>query len=150
MRTRQLLKRNLAYYWRTNIAVILGVAAGVAVLSGALLVGDSVRGSLRDLFLQRLGRTEQVVTATGFFREQLSDEIDAAGSIERGFTEAAPLIEIEGSISNEANKTRAGEVRVYGIDDRIRNIHMRELRTPQNREVLISESLAQELAATPG
>ena len=73
MRTQQLLKRNLVYYWRTNIAVILGVAAAVAVLSGALLVGDSVRGSLRDLFLQRLGRTEQVVTATGFFREQISD-----------------------------------------------------------------------------
>ena len=150
MRTRQLLKNNLTYYWRTNIAVILGVAAAVAVLSGALLVGDSVRGSLRDLFLQRLGRTEHVVTATGFFREQLSDEIDAAGSIERGFTDAAPLIEIEGSISHEANKTRAGGVRVYGIDDRFRNFHMRELRTPQNRECLISESLAQELGVRPG
>ncbi|HKO59666.1 MAG TPA: hypothetical protein VJV03_00770, partial [Pyrinomonadaceae bacterium] len=60
MRTSQLLKRNLTYYWRTNVAVVLGVAAAVAVLSGALLVGDSVRGSLRDLFLQRLGRTERV------------------------------------------------------------------------------------------
>ncbi|HKO45239.1 MAG TPA: FtsX-like permease family protein [Pyrinomonadaceae bacterium] len=150
MRTRQLLKRNLVYYWRTNIAVILGVAAAVAVLSGALLVGDSVRGSLRDLFLQRLGRTEQVLTATGFFRERLSDEIDAVASIGRGFTHAAPLIEIEGSISNDANKTRAGGVRVYGIDDRFKDFHFRELRTPQNREVLISDSLAQELGARPG
>ena len=33
----------------------LGVATAVAVLAGALLVGDSVRGSLRDLVLQRLG-----------------------------------------------------------------------------------------------
>ena len=44
------------YYWRTNLAVVLGVATAVAVLAGALLVGDSVRGSLRDLVLQRLGR----------------------------------------------------------------------------------------------
>jgi putative ABC transport system permease protein len=150
MRTRQLLKRNLVYYWRTNIAVILGVAAAVAVLSGALLVGDSVRGSLRDLFLQRLGKTEQVLTASGFFREQLSDEIKAQAGIARGFTDSAPLIEIEGSISNEANKTRAGGVRVYGIDDRFKDFHFRELRTPQNREVLISNSLAQELGAKPG
>ena len=36
----------------------LGVATAVAVLAGALLVGDSVRGSLRDLVLQRLGSTD--------------------------------------------------------------------------------------------
>ena len=48
MRTGQLLKRNLAYYWQTNLAVITGVAIAVAVLAGALLVGDSVRGSLRQ------------------------------------------------------------------------------------------------------
>jgi hypothetical protein len=40
MRTALLLKRNLAYYWRTNLAVVCGVAVAVAVLAGALLVGD--------------------------------------------------------------------------------------------------------------
>ena len=53
---RDLVLRGLVYYWRTNLAVVLGVATAVAVLAGALLVGDSVRGSLRDLVLQRLGR----------------------------------------------------------------------------------------------
>ena len=33
-----LLKRNLAYFWRSNLAVVLGVATAVAVLAGALLV----------------------------------------------------------------------------------------------------------------
>jgi hypothetical protein len=58
MRQRQLVARGLRYYWRTNLAVIAGVATAVAVLAGALLVGDSVRGSLRDLVLQRLGATD--------------------------------------------------------------------------------------------
>ena len=35
----RLILRNLLYYWRTNLAVIGGVAAAVAVLSGALLGG---------------------------------------------------------------------------------------------------------------
>ena len=56
MRPSRLVLRGLTYYWRTNVAVVLGVATAVAVLAGALLVGDSVRGSLRDLVLQRLGR----------------------------------------------------------------------------------------------
>ena len=51
MQTSTLIKRNLIHYWRTNLAVVLGVATAVAVLAGALLVGDSVRASLRDLFL---------------------------------------------------------------------------------------------------
>ena len=58
---RQIVLRSLTYYWRTNVAVVLGVATAVSVLAGALLVGDSVRGSLRDLLLGRLGRTDQVV-----------------------------------------------------------------------------------------
>ena len=62
------------YHWRTNLAVVLGVAAAVSVLAGALLVGDSVRGSLRDIAVGRLGRTDIVVTSTGFFREALAED----------------------------------------------------------------------------
>ena len=51
-----LARRSAAYYWRTNLAVVFGVAAAVSVLAGALLVGDSVRGSLRDLALGRSAR----------------------------------------------------------------------------------------------
>jgi len=64
MRARQIVLRSLTYYWRTNVAVVLGVATAVSVLAGALLVGDSVRGSLRDLLLGRLGKTDQVVVST--------------------------------------------------------------------------------------
>jgi hypothetical protein len=55
MRISTLLARSLAWYWRTNLAVLLGVATAVGVLGGALVVGDSVRASLRDLVLARLG-----------------------------------------------------------------------------------------------
>ena len=59
MTTRTLVQRNLGYYWRTNLAVIFGVATAVAVLSGALLVGDSVRASLRDFRLDALGKNRR-------------------------------------------------------------------------------------------
>ena len=69
MRTATLVRRNLAYFWRTNIAVVLGVATAVAVLAGALVVGDSVRASLRDLVLNRLGKTDTVISGANFFRD---------------------------------------------------------------------------------
>src|SRR5258707_12458881 len=100
MRTSTLLSRNLSYYWRSNLAVIAGVATAVAVLAGALLVGDSVRGSLRDLFLQRLGRTDQIVTAPRFFREQLATDLEQQSQFQSaGFESACPLIALTGTVS---------------------------------------------------
>ncbi len=65
MRTTQLLRQTLLHYWRTNLAVVFGVATAVAVLAGALLVGDSVRASLRDLALQRLRLLQYFTELTG-------------------------------------------------------------------------------------
>ena len=58
MTSLRLILRSARYHWRTNLAVTLGVATAVSVLAGALLVGDSVRGSLRDIAVGRLGATD--------------------------------------------------------------------------------------------
>ena len=75
MDSRRLVLLGLRHYWRTNVAVVLGVAIAVAVLAGALIVGDSVRGSLRDLVLDRLGRADRVVLSSGVFREALAVDL---------------------------------------------------------------------------
>src|SRR5271154_3279746 len=69
----RLILLSLRHFWRMNAAVACGVAVGTAVLTGALLVGDSMRGSLRDLVLGGLGNIDEVLVADHFFREQLAD-----------------------------------------------------------------------------
>jgi len=86
-----LVRRGLQHYWRTNVAVVLGVATAVAVLAGALLVGDSVRGSLRDLVVQRLGRADLAVLSSGFFREALAADLEADTDTPRPIPNLAPL-----------------------------------------------------------
>ena len=56
-----LLLRTILFHWRTNLAVWLGVVAGTAVIGGALIVGDSVRGSLRDMTLARLAGVDMEI-----------------------------------------------------------------------------------------
>src|SRR3989442_193052 len=80
MKLTTLVLRELTYYWRTNVAVVVGVATAVPLLARALLVRDSVRGSLRDLVLQRIGRTDRVLVSSGFFREALADDIRAGAA----------------------------------------------------------------------
>jgi hypothetical protein len=48
-----LAKRSLIFYWRTNLGVLLAVMVSAIVLTGALVIGDSVRYSLNRW--QRLG-----------------------------------------------------------------------------------------------
>src|SRR5262245_46717066 len=96
-----LVRRSLAYYWRTNLAVVLGVATAVAVLAGALLVGDSVRGSLRDLVVQRLGRADRVVVSSGFFRQALAEDLRGDEAFAASFAGVAPLIAMQGQATGQ-------------------------------------------------
>jgi len=140
MRTSILLARNLTWYWRTNLAVLLGVATAVGVLGGALLVGDSVRASLRELVLGRLGNTDYVISRNGFFREALASELGPA----------CPIIAIDGVVAHEASGRRASGVQVYGVDERFWTFQAEPGEAPRGREVLVSEALRRELGNMPG
>ncbi len=139
MTSTRLILRSARYHWRTNLAVTLGVAAAVAVLAGALLVGDSVRGSLRDIAVGRLGRTDSIVTSSGFFREALADDLRAKGA----GTATAPLVIASGFVTHEASGRRAAGVLVYGVDERFWQFHGQ----PPPEGVVISPALAAELGA---
>ncbi|HSE16828.1 MAG TPA: FtsX-like permease family protein [Pyrinomonadaceae bacterium] len=145
MQTTQLIKRSLAYYWQTNLVVVLGVAIAVSVLAGALLIGESVRGSLRDLSARRLGKTDDLIAAPNFFREQLATDLDQRGGA------TCPLIALDGVVVHEASKRRAGGVKVYGVDERFWKFNgVGGVMTPENRNVLVSHSLAGELGSNAG
>src|SRR6185295_6814544 len=146
-----LLNRNLTYYWRGNLAVVLGVATAVAVLAGALLVGDSVRGSLRDLFAGRLGKTDDIVASTNFFRESLAGELQSDSRFVEAFSDACPLIVVNGLVTDEKSGRRASQVQVYGVDARFWKFHgFDRVTAPLDREALLSPDLAREIGSEPG
>jgi hypothetical protein len=153
MRFTDLLTRSLRHYWRTNLAVVLGVATAVTVLGGALLVGDSVRGSLRDLVLQRLGNTDFVVSSPEFFTLGLAG-IAGDPEFERDFTGVAPLIALPAIATNQETGRRAGRVTAYGVDADFWRFHGRSPTQPPfqigDREVLLSAPLAREIGAAEG
>ncbi len=142
MKRSTLIVRSAVYHWRTNLAVTLGVAAAVSVLAGALVVGDSVRGSLRDLALGRLGHTDSVLTSAGFFRDDVAERLRRS----TGASATAPLITSDGFVTVESSGRRASKVLVYGVDDRFWRFHGLEAMDG----VFISPALAAEVGGTPG
>ena len=144
-----LVRRNVRHYWQTNLAVVIGVGVAVAVLAGALLVGSSVRASLRSLALERLGVVDVVVNSASFVRESLAEQLLETGSMREWFVDAVPIVAVEGFVTHQESGRRASGVQVYGVDDRFWRFHGSDpnrFALDRNR-VFVSEGLARELEA---
>ncbi|MFQ5527172.1 MAG: FtsX-like permease family protein [Thermoanaerobaculia bacterium] len=105
--------RGLAHFWRSHLAVTLGAAVACAVLTGALIVGDSVRGSLRDLVLDRLGDVDHAVVSDGFVRSGLGKDLSRGGGLR-----VEPLVSIRGSVlrhDGDGRQRRASDVQIFGV-----------------------------------
>lgn len=107
------------HYRRIHFATAWGVAAAAAVITGALLVGDSMRGSLRALVLGRLGRIDSLLLAEHPFRIELVDALAADPAFREHFTSATPLVLTRGAATASANRTtrRAAGLSILGCRD---------------------------------
>jgi len=145
-----LIKRSLGFYWRTNLGVLLAVAVSTAVLTGALVVGDSVRHSLMMMVDARLGRTQlALVSQNRFFKADLADELSAELK-----TEVAPVLQVRGLIANSDGTALVNRVEILGVDERFFKIGAR----PDNKAfwrnwsegIVLNEPLAERLGVTAG
>ncbi|MCA1584472.1 MAG: hypothetical protein LC791_06760 [Acidobacteria bacterium] len=142
-----LLRSSLRHYWPTHLMVLVGVSVAVAVLSGALLVGHSVRISLRELAVGRLGATDLVLSSAGFVREDFANRLGQASMFPASFQSVAPLIALSGAVTHEASGRTAAKVQVFGVDDRFSRFHGVDSVTPTDRQAFLSPGLAAELGA---
>ena len=98
--------------WRTTIAVALGVGIATAVIVGALLVGDSMRGSLKGLTVERLGTIDSVVAPGGFFDAvRVTSDIDANSQNAAIVLFDRGVLESSGDASVPRSVRRAGKRR---------------------------------------
>jgi putative ABC transport system permease protein len=106
--------RTVAYHARDYLLVLLGIAVAAMVITGSLVIGDSVRGSLRDTALARIGRTDVAVVANGrFLKDTLASSV--AEKLGDG-TIVAPALTLRGLASNGDH--RANAIAVCGVDAR--------------------------------
>ncbi len=103
--------RSAAYHWQSNLPVLLGVAIGAAVLTGALIIGDSLRGSLHDRALRQLNGVESAYLGTRLVREEIAKQLPG---------DVVPVLILQGSIRSETSAGESkylGRVTVIGVND---------------------------------
>jgi ABC-type antimicrobial peptide transport system permease subunit len=147
------------------LAVAGGVVAGTAVITGALLVGDSMQGSLRDLTLQRLGRIDEVLVADRFFRAELADELARQPALARHFAGAVPAILLQTTLETPGRDppTLANRVNLIGCDKRFWDLFPTPVGNTlrgvpghapspvaESGQIVLNEPLARQLGVGPG
>lgn len=148
MTYRTMIKQSLRFYWRTHLGVLLGVAVSTAILVGALVVGDSVRYTLKMLALSRLGKTQLAMASSSrYFREDLADDMETALN-----TPTAPILQMRGIATTGDGTARVNSVQVLGVDERFWELAMSkpEFGVFSGDEVIINERLAEQMGVSEG
>ena len=141
------------YYWRLHVLLALGIAAATAVLTGALIVGDSMRTSLRELALDRLGKIDELIVADGFFTRKLADQLSDSPTFKKGYDSAhAAIMFPSGTVEvgdeyGDSRLRRANAVFVFGVSDSFWELADGSLavESTSGRQVIINQVLADRL-----
>lgn len=105
----------IRYYWRTNLGVFAGATLASAVLTGALLVGNSVDHSLETFAKLRLGTIEfAMTTQQQFILQDLPNALSANLD-----TDVAAALQVRGMAIYQGDtaedRTQVNQVEVLGI-----------------------------------
>jgi len=152
----RLITRSLWHYRRTNLAVLFGLAVATAVITGSLIVGDSVTGSIRDTALLRLGKTRIAVIARHPFRAQLADELAKyIASLPKGNSQPqpvyAPVFSASGMVIRQESGAAVPNVAVLGIDERFGRLFPKEtIPALSGRDAAVNAALARDLGVRTG
>ena len=137
---------SLKHFWQIHLTVALCTAVATGVLAGALIVGDSVRGSLRSLTIERLGAIQHALLADHFFQPDLLQQENKV-----------PAILLNGTVVAPQTRTRASKVNILGVTDNFFTFWEED--TPPNlnksagqpfNTIVINETLQNELNVQVG
>lgn len=144
----QYIIKTFIHYFKANLLVALGVVVSTMVLTGSLIIGDSVRYSLEQSTFYRLGETTHLVSvAERYFRQEMAAELEA----DNPQIKAAPVLLLEGVAVAGGGQRRANKVQVVGVDKAFEKIANTTVFSElQNNEIAISQNLAERLEIKEG
>lgn len=146
----RLALRSLAHYRRNHLGLVAGTALAAAILTGALVVGESVKHTLGTFALQRLGKAELSITSGGkLFAEGLAPALRAPLN-----TTVAPVLALPGMAIYQdiatGKRTQVNKVNALGVGDDFWALAEGPPPALGRREAALDTRLAATLGVKPG
>lgn len=131
--------------------MVIGLAISAAMITGSLIIGDSIKASLYDTAVSRLGRVNAALTSPSFFRTRLADDFVHNADSDLKLESAAPITMMRGSVESMENDTVLPNINVLGFDGSFFNFFPNQaIPLPTGRQALINAALAKELDVNVG
>jgi putative ABC transport system permease protein len=138
--------RSIVHYHKQHLALFLGMAVSAAVLTGALIVGDSIRYSLTNMVNTRLGKTQFAIIGGSRFMDA-----NLAGNLAQALhVPVAPLLMLKGIVIQQDSGTMVNRAGIIGIDSSFNEFGRLPLPVPADDEAVVSENLADRLHVSVG
>jgi putative ABC transport system permease protein len=138
--------RSLVFYRKQHLALFFGMAVSAAVLTGALIVGDSIRYSLGKMVATRLGKTQFAIIGGSRFMDA-----NLAGSLAKALQiPVSPVLMLQGIAIELDSDIRVNKVGVIGIDSSFNGISESPVPVPGDDETVIGQNLADRLNVKVG
>lgn len=141
--------RNLRYHWRIHSGVFAGILLTTAVITGALILGDSTRFTLRNIAVARLAGAHYACQLPNrYFEASLAHRM-----AEEGQGVPAALLRLQGMALQSGAPDplyRVNRVQVLGVDDAFWQLSGTDAPQWNAQEVIVNEHLARALHAGRG
>lgn len=134
--------KSFLHYRKINITLILSIIVTSTVITGSLILGDSIRRSLKECVYEKIGRIQwSLYTGERFIRSSLARRMEEIAG-----TNVAPVMILKGIVSYKGGKVRANSVQVAGVDNRFFKLSLNEqtVNIPPGM-ALINQKLARKL-----
>ena len=138
--------KSYRYFFRQHLYVIAGLTLSSMVLSGALIVGDSVKASLSSLVEVRLGSiTHAMPMGDRFVSDSLALRINAKAN-----TKLASILSINGMLVNPDENLKLPKIKVLGVNESFWQFKENKVKGLIDNKVFVSENIANRLNVDVG
>jgi ABC-type antimicrobial peptide transport system permease subunit len=137
--------RSTRYYAWSHLSVLAGITLAVAVLVGALLVGDSIQYTLTRSALLRLGGAHYALDTRGrYFPADLADRLQSETAIA-----VAPALLFQGVALGPAER-QVNRIQIVGVDERFQGLAGGQGKELPDDGIALNDKFATELRVKPG
>ncbi|HAN77086.1 MAG TPA: hypothetical protein DCQ31_04560 [Bacteroidales bacterium] len=146
MKSTRYISASLSFYKKQHFLLGFAIVIASLVITGSIIVGDSVKGSLQTMAKNRLGSTSHVFSSgERFFTSELNRKLSKALDVK-----TADVLFLKAFAANPDAELRANNVSIFVCDSNFAGFFSAESFRLAENEVAINQTIAAKLNLKPG
>lgn len=138
--------QSVRFYKRPFLFQILTIILLTALITGSLLIGSSVKESLKRTSAEKLGNTGFLISSgTRYFNSGITNRLKDSSRVE-----CSGILEMNGYCQSLGSGKTAFSIHIFGVNHDFFRFHGRDTINLKQGEIAVNRKLADQLGIMPG